>query len=32
MTDDVTADQDLEEFLTHWYGQPKSEPLVPEGT
>ena len=32
MTDDVTADADLEEFLTHWYGPPKSEPLVPEGT
>ncbi len=32
MTDDLTADADLEEFLTHWYGLPKSEPLVPEGT
>ena len=32
MTDDVTADADLEEFLMHWYGPPKSEPLVPDGT
>jgi hypothetical protein len=31
MNDDVRADQDLEEFLTHWYGPPHSEPLVPEG-
>jgi hypothetical protein len=31
MTDDVTADADLEEFLAHWYGAPKSEPLVPGG-
>jgi hypothetical protein len=31
MSDEVTADEDLEQFLTHWYGRPKAEPLVPDG-
>ena len=31
MNDEVTAAEDLEQFLAHWYGRPKSEPLVPEG-
>ena len=31
MSDDVTADEDLEEFLTHWYGPPKADPVVPDG-
>lgn len=31
MNGDVTAEEDLEEFLAHWYGLPKSEPLVLEG-
>ncbi len=32
MSDDVTADEDLEEFLMHWYGPPKADPVVPDGT